>query len=349
MTTELNGNILVTVSISGELVSQLYITNSGISISPVISGEMFSPLHYDCEGGDVLLPIFSVDGTGLAGFLGVADISLPLITVDLAGSVSPIGTGTITLPGLSVTGVGSLSSTGTASINIPLLSLQSNGLLSIIGTLNSSIPTITVEATGLSGLYGTLDKPLPMFSISGTGIISVNGIGSITLPSILITSTGVFLASPDYLSMVMNIRNKALTLYNNYKFNSFCRFNGKHFGATSTEIFDLDTGTTDDGTNIEWNFRLPYVDLEQKNKNKLLQAWLSFSASGDIIVTVIQANGEEYEYDIEGVDSYEEGLRIKFGKGIRSKYITIDFKSVDGGSASIDVLKLMFNRLPKVR
>jgi hypothetical protein len=145
--------------------------------------------------------------------------------------------------------------------------------------------------------------------------------------------------------MVMNLKNRALTLYDNYDFNSMCRFNDKHFGATKTGIFDLDTGTTDAGTLISWNAKTGYLDLEQKVKKKAKQAWLSYKSSGDIMLTVIQPNGEEYEYTLDGYDTTENGLRVKFGKGIRSKYIALDIKSIDGSSITLDTLKLHLEKL----
>jgi len=147
------------------------------------------------------------------------------------------------------------------------------------------------------------------------------------------------------LSMVMNIRNAALTLYTNYNFNSLCRFNEKHLGATSTKIYDLDTGTLDDTAEIDWNFRTGYLDMEQKTTKKLRQAWLSYKSSGNIILTIIQPDGTEYEYTLEGIETAETGLRVKFGRGLTSKYVALDIKNVDGSSITLDTLQLTLDKL----
>jgi hypothetical protein len=346
MTTEINGAISVPISISGEMVSQLYIT-SGIAISPSIAITLSSPLHYDCEGGAVVFPVFTVYGESIDSQFGTADITFPIFTVELTGALSPVGIGMITLPLLSVKGTATLSALGSASLSIPLLSVNAEGNFGATGTLSITFPLMQLSASGLSGIKGTFDKSFPFFTIVGTGLDSITGTASLEFP--LFTLDAYSVLASGYLSMVMNTKNKALSLYNNYDFNSFCRFNGRHFGATSTAIYDLDTGTTDNGTLVEWNFRLPYLDLERKNKKKLSEAWVSYKSSDAIKVKIIQPNGEEFEYDLENIDTSENGIRVKFGRGIKSKYVTLDFSSVDGCSATIDSIKLHFIPIQKVR
>jgi hypothetical protein len=158
-----------------------------------------------------------------------------------------------------------------------------------------------------------------------------------------------YLVLQSYLNMVMNIRNAALTLYDNYDFNSLCRFNGKHFGATKTGIFDLDTGDLDDDDIIDWNFRTGYLDMEQKTTKKLRQAWLSYKSSGNIILTVVQPDGTEYEYTLEGIETDDTGLRVKFGRGLASKYVALDVKGVDGSTITLDTLRLTLDKLSAMR
>jgi hypothetical protein len=150
--------------------------------------------------------------------------------------------------------------------------------------------------------------------------------------------------------MVMNLKNKGLTEYSNYVFNSMCRFNGVHLGATRTGIYNLDSGDTDAGSIINWNFRTGYLDMvEQGVKKKVRQAWLSYKSSGDIILTVIQPDGESYEYDLTGYEVYETGLRVKFGKGFRSRYLAFDVSNIDGSTITLDALKLQFDKVLKER
>jgi hypothetical protein len=149
--------------------------------------------------------------------------------------------------------------------------------------------------------------------------------------------------------MVMNLKNQALTIYKNYNFNSMCQFNGVPLGATKTGIYNLNSGETDDGTVIDWNIKTGLIDLEQVVKHKLRQAWISYKTNGDILFTVILPDGTEYEYALKGIDNTENGLRVKFGKGIRSKYIALDIENINYSTFELDELKLHFQKTQQVR
>ena len=346
MATEITGTIAVSPVIQGEIVAPLYIT-SGIAISPIVAVTINSPPHYDCIGASVILPSLTLYGEGNDSGFGIATISLPSLSLSAAGNVSAIGIGAVTIPSLSLSAIGDPSIIGTALLALPRLTLQAETLQNVTGTLSVSLPALRLTASSLIGITGSLDRSIPPLTLSATGILSIEGTATITLPGL--TLSAFSLPTTAYLSMVLNLKNRALTLYDNYDFNSMCRFNGKHFGATKTAIYDLDSGTTDAGTLIDWNFRTGYLDLEQKSKKKLRQAWLSYKASGDIILTVIQPNEEEYEYTLSGIDITETGLRVKFGKGIRSKYVALDIKNVDGSTITLDVLKLALEKTSKTR
>jgi hypothetical protein len=246
------------------------------------------------------------------------------------------------------------------TVGIPKYSIKLSGQQEIQGTLNAILPREQFKATAFINETGVLTVAIPMVLFTGTVEEGSQGTLNITIPSYRITLDGYVSAeatlnitipmpifhaeqlveSTDYLTMVMNTKNKALTLYDNYLFNSLCAFGGKHFGATSTGIFDLDAGTMDNGSFIEWNIKTGYLDLEQTQKKKLVEAWTSYKTDGDIKFTVIQPNGEEYEYILQGIDPTETGLRLKFGRGIRSKYVALNIKNIDGSSIDLDELKL---------
>jgi hypothetical protein len=103
------------------------------------------------------------------------------------------------------------------------------------------------------------------------------------------------------------------------------------------------------GALIDWNFRTGYLDLEQKAKKKLKQAWLSYKTNGDLILTVVQPDGESFEYHLEGIDTTEAGVRVKFGKGLRSKYVALDVKNLDGSTITLDAIKLVLEKTSKPR
>jgi hypothetical protein len=345
--TTISASIAITASISGTIGTPPKISAS-IPLRLSVGSTMTYFMNATGEAPYIILPAITISGEGFDETIGIGVFSLPSLTITAEGILDVSGDGLLTLPLLSITGIGTPNNIGSALIDLPRLTLLAEGQINEIGTANITLPMMTLVAEALSGIIGSFDKSIPPISISATGIMSIEGSASITLPSLVITGSSLAVVA-NYLSMVMNIKNKALTLYDNYDFNSMCQFNGKSFGATSTKIVDLSTGTTDDGTIIDWNFRTGYLDLEQRFKKKLKQVWFSYKSSGDIILTVIQPDGEEYEYSLEGIYITETGVRVKIGKGIRSKYVALDIKNVDGSTLTLDALKLHLDKVMKER
>jgi hypothetical protein len=313
--------------------------NGSMVISPAMSGTIIVGYY---GNGWVATTHLYLSGTGLADGQADVSIAIPRFVLNADGIVSNTGIVSVSVPACSLSARGILDIIGVASLTLPRLRLTTEDLLSVQGALTKSLPFFTLSATVLRGAVGSLDQDIPPFTISAEGRLDITGIGAISLPAFMLS---VVLSPQSYLNMVLNIRNRALTLYGNYDFNSMCRFNGVHLGATSTNIYDLNSGDTDAGTLIEWNFRTGYLDLHQKEKKKLRQAWVSYKSDGDIIVTVVTADGTEYEYCLEGVEVTEDGIRVKVGRGIKSKYVALDVQSDGGSSIALDAIKLHFEKI----
>jgi len=149
--------------------------------------------------------------------------------------------------------------------------------------------------------------------------------------------------------LVLILNNYGITEYLNYNFNSLCSFNGKSFGANSTGIYEL-TGTQDVTTDIAWQILTPRFDLETDNVKKLLRhAWLGYKPSGDLMLTAILPDGNEYEYLAEAVDVVDNGLRVKFGKGIKTRYAEFELTNIANESLALDKFRIFVERISKVR
>ena len=343
MATTINSAVVISPSIGGAAVQSSAITGrvavfpsapavihslavtSGVTISLDHQWEMHNEQFVYAPGISTSLPSLTFQGTGQSDILGVLTLPIPTLNISWAGSDNPVGTINLTLPRLSLG--------FSASVNE-------------IGTLTLSIPALKFAATESTGSTGVLSISIPPLRLSTIANLSAEGTLAISIPML----QGMFISAPTtYLSMVLNIRNNALTEYANYNFNSMCRFNGKNLGATSAGIFDLDTGETDHGTLIDWNFRSAYIDLERNIKKKITQAWFSCKTDGEIIVSIVQPNGNEYEYPLSAVDITEDGIRAIFGKGIKGRYVAIDTKNVDGSTITLDTMRLNFMKTSKER
>lgn len=340
--------------------------SANISFSPSVSGTM----DYSIIGTtSLILPMLTLSATGGGEYLGNAEIFFPILTLSSEGYDNALGEGNLTLPMFSLLSLSQANELGEAALTLPRLRLSAEGGAEVLGYGSIILPMLVLSTGTLSETIGEASISVSLFKISGEGASGAVGDGAITIP-VFVLSTSAYMsaegtanliipmlalfaenltAATDFLNLVMNVRNNALTLYSNYPFNSLCRFNGKNLGATATGIYDLDSGDTDDGSLIEWNFRTGYLDLEQKMKKKITQAWMSYKSDGDLIVTIVQPNGEEYEYPLSAVDVTESGIRAVFGKGIKSKYVAVDIKNVDGCSITLDVLRLQFDQFTKKR
>jgi hypothetical protein len=331
---------------------------NGIPLNIRLSGMMTytPPREISCP-----IPLnLGMSGSLSYGIEGAMAFTLPIVTIQFDSILSTEGSLQVTLPMLTVNFSAYDSIEGNLSFTIQKQSVKLTGWQEIQGALNITLPIQGVKLVGFFNEDGVLDVTIPMLRFTGTAEASNEGVLSFTIPSYRISFDGYSSAegdlhvtipmllfhaeqsieSDDYLTMVMNTKNKALTLFNNYLFNSLCAFNGKHFGATDTGIFDLDADTKDNGVPIEWNFKIGYLDLEQGQKKKLVEAWVSYKSDGDVKFTVIQPDGAQYEYILQGIDTTETGLRVKFGKGIRTKYVALNVSNIEGSSIDLDELKL---------
>ena len=311
-----------------------------ISANLPITFGMNGSLSYGIIGSlQFTLPILSIRLDGVIDTEGTLNLNIPMLIVTMSGRSSVEGVLTVDIPSYSIKLTGQQEIEGVLNVLLPRMEFKATGFINETGILTVTIPIITFTGTVDVGSEGTLNITLPAYRITMDGYLSTEGDLSITIPMILFHAVQAVVAA-DYFTMVMNTKNKALTLFNNYKFNSLCAFGGKHFGATDTGIFDLDSDTKDNGEMIEWNIKTGYLDLEQGQKKKLVEAWTSYKTDGDIKFTVIQPNGEEYEYILQGIDPTETGLRLKFGRGIRTKYVALNIQNIDGSSIDLDELKL---------
>jgi len=358
MATDVNASFTLPLSISGEVAVEI-ISNTSIGMTLGFSGTGYVHELYDLNA-DIEIPLIeTVDSWGYSTILGQADVAVPKITVSSQGYISEYGVADITIGQVTLDTTGLVSITDQASIEIPIIKINSAEIRSEIGvvainipsakvsataiiwetgTANLTIPMLSVNSGTLEGLSIEFDKSIPIIKLDGVGYTNVLGTADIVIPFII---TDIISDVAGTLTICMNVKNKALTQYSNYIFNSFCNFNGKNIGAKDTGLYDL-SGSLDGTDNIEWNFRTGLLDLEIGKVVKLLQLWFGYKAAADLKLKVIYSDGQEYEYDIESYSDTEHGSRVKVGKGIKTRYLALDVSGEE--PAEFDVIKLHLSR-----
>jgi len=307
------------------------------------------------------MPLLSIDGnvtyynryadititlpaiTGMAYGGGAASITLPAIVSVSSGTVSRVGTVTIVLPSMIASVTGLVSEVGNVSIILPPITAKVLGHSNILATVAAILPVLDIVSTGLTGEVASAGITLPSIKSISTAWWNSGATVSVIIPAIRVSANAVILTT-DYEVLVINTKNMALTNYISYAYNSLCEFNGKHFGAKSSGIYEL-SGTTDNGSSISWKIKTGKLDMQENEKHspKKKYVLLSYHPSGDLTLTVI-GKEEEYEYDVESYEETDGVSRIKLGKGIRDKYLQFELKNKNGESVFLDKMKIFSDK-----
>ena len=148
-------------------------------------------------------------------------------------------------------------------------------------------------------------------------------------------------------TIVMNVKNRAVTEYINYCFNSFCCFNGEYLGASKLGIFEL-SGDDDNGTAIDASIKTATADVGRGQPKKLRDAWI-VARKGLMTFKVIADEDNEFTYnaDVENSKIHEE--RVKIGRGIKGRGFSFILANVDGSDFDIDSITVLTDNIRRAR
>ena len=299
------------------------------------------------------LPMLQFLGDGQTDEVAQIDVSIPFMSFSGEGMDSELGELNVSIPMLQFLFVTSNDEAGQINASLPSLLGALAGVDEITGVISVVLPAMKIYSETLDGESGELNVSLPFFKALFSGLDSIEGILGIKIPLMKMslfatTFTDGVEDTDSFTALVMNVKNKGLTEFKNYGFNSFCNFVGRNVGALSDGIYEL-AGDKDVNDEISWNFRTGAIHLEMKSKKRLKQAWFSYKSNGDLMVTIVLASGESYEYDVEGYTETLDGGRVKIGKGIRTKYLMFDVKNIEGSTINLDAIRLHYDLIKKKR
>lgn len=304
-----SGNLGISISSDFDL---QYYTPTAIFKTDVIDGSfIISELHTGAKGNLEL--DLSVSGIGRSGHIGSGELSLDLRLSGIGRAGYSIGTGNVELS-LSISGIGRSSSISAVPKLYIDLQLKGSG---VVG----------------SRAHGYLN--LNDLKISqGSAYIIPHGSGALVIDFSL--HGNVFTES--YVTLVLNSKNFALTNYD-LSLNSLAFFNGKYIGLNATKLYEF-TGATDDGENISWYFQTGKLNLEKEGfVNHPRHVWLYYRSSGNLVLSV--DNGlNQYEYEVTAVDTIDNSVRLKIGKGIKAKYLQLKLKNIANEDLFLDHMRL---------
>mgnify|MGYP006280751277 CR=1 FL=1 len=153
------------------------------------------------------------------------------------------------------------------------------------------------------------------------------------------------------LGLKINLRNRALSQYMNWDFDSMTMFNGKAVGVGPGGVFELWQGDTDNGEDIDARMDLPETDLGTSCNKRLRSLFLGCRADGALRVTVIDDEEKEAVYTAYPLRSNRQGvIKVSAGRNHnKGCYFTLRIENVDGSDFDldfIDVMPIILNQRP---
>lgn len=240
------------------------IGSGGLNISG--EGTVLFPLpdiySYTGEGG------LKVSGEGVVDFIGIDDI--PKYIVTGSGGIELDGEGTSLFIGVDdpyvVIGSGGLSIAGRGITNLLDITDIAYTVIGSGGLIASG--TGYVKFIDVSKIYGYVASGGLNVSASGRIAFFAPAIFSVTGNGGIVTSGTGLHEDFVYQTWVLTGKNKHASIYSNYNFNSYCKYNGVYYAASNDGISKL--GGLKDGINtIHTGLRIGPTNFGTFNRKKL--------------------------------------------------------------------------------
>jgi len=311
------------------------------------------------DGVNESLPLFSLVNCYVEVPHSDVIESLPIFTISATAIQSTVIAGDCTLPILTITSTSGFQTSGDADVDFPSLTASSTSLTGEIHEGDCDVPFFTISATLLNGGISQGVASLPFLTFSGrtinTGTVSesfpvltINGYAhgpllhtlDETLPLLQIVATLVH-ASTAFRCYVLNTENSAITEYDNFPFNSFCTFKGKHLAAGSNGITLLE-GNKDNSTDIKAYLNVGNNDFDLPNIKKVTDAYLSMKGDGSYYLTVTSDDGTPHSYLLSATTGDRiKNLKTNVGKGKKGRYFELELSNIAG--ADFELYDMVLN------
>jgi hypothetical protein len=333
-----------------------YSTNTEIIITVVVTLPTVSAaLNLQAEAGiEVALPSLEATSAGVLSYVATLEVTLPVMYAELNVGQNQLG---VDLPAVSAAVAGQAGVVGGISATMPRITALVGGDTTIVGSVSVLLPKVRAAATVLLGIRGAVAVQLPrarstLFGSVGTTAYlqaSLHAMESAlvgfqqTSASINVTLTRIEANATNELSgefveaIVMNTETAALSHYTNYELNSMCEFNGVYLGAGPDGIFILDSGDTDDDTNIDALISTGDLDFGSEYAKRLTDLYIGMRSDGDMTLRISTDEGDPVEYTVSTFEvATLRQRRAKTAKGARGKYWRFELENTDGCDFELD-------------
>ena len=274
----------------------------------------------------------------------------------MSGTFNITWGGALVAPMPIISGLINLVWHGALIAPMPVMSGDFSPATIFTGTLKAPMPVMRGQVG--QAWYGNLAAPFP--KIQGIFVGSqYNFSGELKAPMPVITGYFIGSSGASYSAvLVMNLKNRGISEYENYDYNSACYFNGKYLGMKKGGIYNLD-GTDDAGTNIDAVINLGSYDFGSQNENIIPDIYLKYS--GDDTLQVYMAVDQSLEitdsdveidgpfYSCPPEENKMQTIRIELPKGISASRHQFQITNSNGAYFHLKDIGIPIERLQRRR
>ena len=145
----------------------------------------------------------------------------------------------------------------------------------------------------------------------------------------------------DCLALCLLAKERKLSQFKNFNFNSLANIHGTIVGANTSGLFKLNQGNLDGDTQIPCKITLAATDFGIPNPKKIRRIYLGFYADSDVTLTVSADKMESQSYDIT---VNEEGLgyaTVTINQNLFGRFWSITLENTAGGFLALTRLEVL--------
>lgn len=290
---------------------------------------------------------------GLEGGAYLAQ-DIPALAGELSGNIEVVGRldGTFMRMTMNSTGLTGMYGELVGSLGDPL-----DGELLAGAFISGSIPGLVGELVATSGATGVIDATFQGLAGEVSGAWLNTGRLDATLPPIealwgilegtIVSLNGEFVESEvtvsEYVAWVMNLAHNGVTRYPAYPFDFVVRFQGKHYLANSSGIYELGAAD-DDGEPIDAEFGLPPSDFGSTQEKRCPRLYIKGKLGGQMAVSIQADEGDTYTSNTEG-NAGVDYWRAKMPRGLKGHNLKFNVANVDGSDFEIEHVDALIHLL----
>lgn len=230
-------------------------------------------------------------------------------------------------------GVGAVTFQQRTATGVSLNGGQANGV--------SVLQRRQAVALGIGGSVGTAAVSLQRRISTGVAYPVGISTGAANRQLMMVDSFGEATLAESYRSWVLNVQNEALTEYTNFSFNSYAVFNNKLYAAGPNGLVVLE-GADDAGTAIPWTLQTGFHDDKEEHQKRLHEIVMALRHDAPVRVRVWTNESTYYDYTLANYREHLQQVRVKTGKGLKSRYFRIELTGMGGTSFELQTLLAPF-------